>query len=587
MTANMSIYILGISAFYHDSAACLLKDGEIIAGSSEERFSRIKNDNSFPIQSINFCLEYGGISITDVAYVAYYEKPILKFDRILNTFISGAPKGFLPFKMAVRSWLSSKLWVSSIINTKLGYKGEIKFCKHHESHAASSYYTSPFLKSAFLTIDGVGETATTSFGVANDCEINTLKEIHFPHSLGLLYSSFTYYCGFKVNSGEYKLMGLAPYGVPRFVSLIKEKLIKLESDGSFELNMKYFTFGTSFKMINNHFIELFDAPPRKESDLLSQHYKDVAASIQKVTEEAVINLVTKVKRDTGYENLCLAGGVALNCVANRVIEKAAVFKNIWVQPASGDSGNSIGAALLVWHKYLENPKLMGVDSPAVTSYLGPSFTNIQIEKVLVKNGLHFAFFEKKAISKKIAKFLQNKMVIGWFNGKMEFGPRALGNRSILASPQFADMQFVLNHKIKKREGFRPFAPVVIEELAKDWFDVPKSSKSMLFTYNCLRKDEIPACVHLDGSSRVQTVAENDNPNLYGLLEEFNKVSGIPILINTSMNVRGEPMVNSPQDAINCFFNTDMDVLVLNQYVLIKSEQKEELKSGLNVQYELD
>jgi carbamoyltransferase len=581
------IYIIGISAFYHDAAACILKDGKIIAACHEERFTRIKHDENLPVNAINFCLKQANININEVDYIAYYEKPILKFDRILNTFIKTVPKGFIPFKMALKSWLKEKLWVSSVIKKKLNYKGEIKFCKHHESHAASAYFTSEFNESAFLTIDGVGEKATTTYGIAKDNKLTTLNEIHFPHSLGLLYSAFTYYCGFMVNSGEYKLMGLAPYGKPIYIDLIKAHLIQIKPDGSYTLNMEYFGYEYSLKMITSKFCALFGNKARLADDEMTDFYKNVAASIQKVTEEVILSLAKHVKTVSQQKNLCLAGGVALNCVANSVLQSANIFKNIWVYPASGDGGTAVGAALLIWHQHLNNPKQLSLDDLTNHSYLGPDFNNHEIITLLDEHSIQFHQCNENELIEKVANLISNKAVVGWFAGKSEFGPRALGNRSILASPVFNGMQQHLNIKIKKREGFRPFAPIVMEEYANEWFDLPNHSKSMLFTYPCIQPEKIPSCVHVDNSARVQTINKHDNKKIHLLLDACYKKTGIPVLINTSFNVRGEPMVNSPFDAISCFFNTDMDVLVMEDILMLKKEQSTELATKFLKHYELD
>lgn len=569
---NRPTYVLGISTLYHDSAACLLKDGVVVAAVHEERLSRVKHDDAFPSLAVSFCLKEAGIGIEDINYVAYYEKPILKFDRILTTFINQVPKGFIPFKMAIKSWLSEKLWVSSLIKKQLNYKGEVLYCEHHESHAASSYYTSSFQEAAFLTIDGVGEKATTTFGFAKGNQLTTLKEIHFPHSLGLLYSAFTYYCGFKVNSGEYKLMGLAPYGKPIYVELIKEQIIHFLEDGAFELNRKVFSYEYGLKMINQQFETLLGMPARSPESSMTEFYKDVAASIQVVIEEAVMRLVQYVKKETGMKYLCLAGGVALNCVANGKIQRSGIFEDIWIQPASGDGGTAIGAALLAWHEYLGNPKTATPNDLSTHSYLGPSFSTEDIKKVLEKHQLIYRQLAHKDLAQTVAMALQEKKVVGWFQGKMEFGPRALGNRSILASPQFEDMQQYVNLKIKKREGFRPFAPIILQDKAEEWFEMNSSSKTMLFTYQCKKTDLIPSCVHVDGSSRVQTLAAIDNAKLHAVMVEFEQLTKCPVLINTSFNVRGEPIVCSPEDALICFFNTDMDLVVLEDIVLEKKQQ---------------
>jgi len=585
---NKAIYILGISAFYHDSAACLLKDGVVVHAVAEERLTRVKHDSSFPKQAIQSCLDSEEITVSEINYIAYYEKPILKFDRILNTFLNVAPRGFIPFKMAIKSWLKEKLWVVSVIRKETGYKGEIKFCKHHESHAAASYFTSGFKHAAFLTIDGVGESATTTWGVANDNFIETKQEIHYPHSLGLLYSAFTYYCGFKVNSGEYKLMGLAPFGKPKYSGLIKENLITIEDDGSFKLNMQYFSYSYSLKMINQKFCNLFGHPARDEESEITQFYKDVASSIQKVTEELVMLMAAYVKQESKMENLCLAGGVALNCVTNGLLQKSGIYKKIWIQPASGDSGTALGAALLVWHQYLRKPKEPQFDSLHLHSYLGPQSKPGESEGLLQDHHIIYEKPEPAELSKRMAHLLNQKGVIGWFEGKHEFGPRALGNRSIFASPVFKDMQRHLNLAIKKREGFRPFAPIVMEEYANQWFEMSApASSSMLYTFPCRQPDKIPSCVHVDNSSRAQTLNKNDNARVYDLLNEFYKISGYPVLINTSFNVRGEPIVCYAIDAIKCFFNTDMDALVLEEFLIIKKDQPDSISSKFTTSYELD
>jgi carbamoyltransferase len=584
---DTSIYILGISAFYHDSAACLLKDGKVIAAASEERFTRKKHDASFPVNAIAFCLKFEGISSKEISYVAYYEKPVLKFDRILSTFINAAPKGFIPFRMAIKSWLKEKLWISSVIKKEIGYAGEIRYCKHHESHAASAFFTSSYDKAAFITIDGVGETATTTYGIAADNKITTLQEIYFPHSLGLLYSAFTYYCGFKVNSGEYKLMGLAPFGKPVYVDLIKQNLITINPDGSFYLNMKYFPYEYSLKMINKKFCKLFGHPERDSESTITQFYKDVASSIQKVTEEIVMLMAKHVKQVTQMENLCLAGGVALNCVANGLLQRSGIYKDIWIQPAAGDSGTAIGAALLVWHQCLDHSKAAQADDLHLHSFLGPAGTNDEVLKLLHQYNIKVEQPDFDALTESVADMLNNKSVVGWFSGRMEFGPRALGNRTILASPVFKDMQKHLNLKIKKREGFRPFAPIVLAEHASEWFDMPPKSKAMLFTYACKKPDQIPACVHVDHSSRVQTVHEPDNPKIHRLLRAFQNISGCPVLINTSLNVRGEPIVCTAEDALKCFFNTDMDAIVIEDFLIIKESQSGSTLSKIIIDYEPD
>lgn len=578
----MATFILGISAFYHDSSACLLLDGKVVAAASEERFSRIKHDSSFPKMAIEYCLQSQGITSIDLSYIAYYEKPILKFDRIFQNNIKSAPFGFWHFKKSILSWVSKKLWVSSIIRKNLKYKGEIKYCQHHESHAASSYFTSPFTESAFLTIDGVGEKATTTFGICKGNKIQTLGEIQFPHSLGLLYTAFTYYCGFKVNSGEYKLMGLAPYGKPRYAQLIRDELIYFNKDGSYSLNMKFFHYDKGLRMINKHFHKLFGQPARKPETEMTDFHKDIAASIQKILEEVVIHIARGVKEKTNQTNLCFSGGVALNCVANSKLKAGSNFENIWIQPASGDSGTSIGAALQTWYQALGNEYKGNSDELKQHSYLGPSYDQTSAQEVLDTHNVIYQVMKPSEMASLIAQKLNSKAVVGWFQGRMEFGPRALGNRSILASPLFADMQKHLNLKIKKREGFRPFAPIVLEEKAQEWFDVPTPSRSMLYTYHTKQASKIPSCVHLDGSSRMQTLIKTDNELLHQVITEFEQISGCPILINTSFNERGEPIVCTPLDALKCFINTEMDILVIGNIMIDKKDQDstyENLKSN--------
>ncbi len=581
----MAEYVLGISAFYHDSAACLLKDGVIVAAAQEERFTRVKQDKSFPKNSIQFCLNQSNITIQNVDSIVFYEKPILKFYRILNTHAQHAPKGFRAFSMAMKSWLKQKLWIPQIVKRELGFRGEVCFVHHHESHAASAYFSSSFDESAFLTIDGVGEMATTTYGVAKGNKITTLGEIHFPHSLGLLYSAFTFYCGFKVNSGEYKLMGLAPYGTPIYVDKILNDVVKVRDDGSIKLNLKYFSFEYGLKMINAEFEKLFENPARLPESELTDFYNDIAASIQVVTEQIVLKMAKFVQSKTGQDNLCLSGGVALNCVANGNLLRSKVFKNIWISPFSGDAGGAVGAAFLAWHNKTDKPKISVPDSLKSHSYLGPEFSSSEIETKLKDLDLNYHELDAEKLKIQVARDLTEKQVVGWFSSSMEFGPRALGARTILASPVFDDMQSHLNLKIKKREGFRPFAPVVLEEHANKWFGMERESKTMLYTYNCLQPEKIPSCVHVDGTSRVQTLSKVDNEMLYGVLEQFNTMNSCPVLINTSFNERGEPIVCSPIDAIQCFFGTEMDVLVLGNFVVYKSEQTQ---INLNLRkYEMD
>ena len=597
--------IIGISAFYHDSSACLIVDENIISAAQEERFSRIKYDSSFPAKSINFCLKNSNLKIEEIDYFVFYEKPFVKFDRILETFFSYAPKGYKNFSKVIPLWIKEKLFQKNLINKKLNnfsvnkidFSNKIKFSDHHLSHAASAFYCSPFENSAILTIDAVGEwnTTTISTGIKND--IKKIKEINFPHSIGLLYSSFTYYCGFKVNSGEYKLMGLSPYGEPIYENLIDKYLIKYSPDGSFSLNMEYFSYCYDFKMINLKFENLFGKKARSSDEEISKFYMNIAASIQKVTEKILLNMVKYVKELTNMENLCLAGGVALNCVANGKILKSGIFKNIWVQPASGDAGGSIGAALLFYYMGLKNfRKITNIDK-MTSSYLGPKFSNDEILRILNIAKANFRKMQSRDISKLMSEEISKGKVVGWFQGKMEFGPRALGNRSILADPRNPLAQKEVNLKIKFRESFRPFAPTILEEYISYWFDVNKNfqTKYMSFVlkikdehknknFNNIKKEKnldiinqqrssIPAVTHLDYTARVQTVNKKDNENFYNLIDEFRIITGVPILLNTSFNVRGEPVVNSPLDAIDCFMKTNLDYLVLENFVLDKKLQK--------------
>jgi len=584
----LSIYTLGISAFFHDSAACLLKDGRVVVAIQEERLSRKKQDASFPKKSIRMCLESEGINIKDISLVVFYEKPFLKFDRLIDTYAKKTPYGFNSFKKSIKSWTSNKLWIPNIIQSQLNYTGNILFAEHHESHAASSFFASPYKEAAILTIDGVGEQATITIAKGVNNKIRIIKEQRFPHSLGLFYSAFTYYCGFKVNAGEYKLMGLAPYGKPIYKRLIYKHLIAITDDGVLTLNTNYFDFEVGLKMTNTRFHKLFGSPPRTPETNISTFYKDIAASVQVVLEEIVVKLVIATKQVLGLDNLCLAGGIALNCKVNQRLVANNIFKNIWIQPAAGDAGGAIGAAYIGYHHYLKHERIIQDDTPLNNVYLGNSISESEIEKQLIYFKVQYSKLSTEEVIKKTAIHLNNKKIIGWFQGKMEFGPRALGARSILASPKFKDMQKHLNLSIKKREGFRPFAPIVLEDKADEWFDINTPSKYMLFTYDVKKTTIIPSCTHVDNTARVQTVNDNDNKKLYQLLQEFESLSGIPILINTSFNVRGEPIVASIEDALRCFFHTEMDVLVLENYIITKSENKMfNLSSLTNVIYELD
>jgi len=584
--------ILGISCFYHDSAACLLSDGKIIAAAQEERFTRKKHDFNFPSRAASWCLGVGNISSKDLDYVVFYDKPLIKFERLLETYLSYAPAGIKQFLQAMPLWLNQKLWIPEIIRKELNYQGEILFCGHHESHAASAFYPSAFKTAAFLTLDGVGEWETASFGVGQDNHLEIQYSLNFPHSLGLLYSAFTYYAGFEVNSGEYKLMGLAPYGEPKYKDLILKELVDLKADGSFRMNMRYFGYCHTLEMTNNCFYRLLGAPPRKPETQISQHYMDVAASIQAVTEEIMLRMCRHVHTITGRDKLCLAGGVALNCVAVGKILRQSPFKEIWVQPASGDAGAALGAALLVWHKYLKHERFVdGVKDSMQGALLGPEYKNDQIENFLKEQNIPFRKLDKLHLPETVSGLIEQGKVIGWFQGRMEFGPRALGSRSIIADARNPQMQTRLNLKIKFRESFRPFAPTVLAEEASNWFDLDRESPFMnlvaqvkaekrienkpasgqIYGFDKLKlpRSIIPAVTHVDNSARVQTIKKEDNPLYYDLVNEFFKKTGCPVIINTSFNVRGEPLVCTPQDAWNCFMRTQMDYLVMGNYLLDK------------------
>ena len=612
------MYILGISAFYHDSAACLLKDGQVIAAAQEERFTRIKHDFHFPKESIKFCLAEAGITIKDVQYVSFYEKPYLKFDRLIKTYLMNAPRGMKSFITAMPLWIQEKLWIGREIRDKLGFKGKMFYPEHHQSHAASAFYPSPFQNAAILTMDGVGEWATSSYGIGNANKLDIKNTIRFPHSLGLLYSAFTYYTGFKVNSGEYKLMGLAPYGDPLYVDVIYKNLIDVKEDGSFHLNMKYFNYCTGFTMTNENFDALFGREPRKPESSITKLDMDLARSIQVVTEEIVLKIAKHIHQETGEKNLCLAGGVALNCVSNGRLYREGPFERIWIQPAAGDAGGALGAALHVWYKELGNPRNpITIADRQVGSRLGSSYGDDDIETYLKENEIPYKKLPGKELHHEVAGLIANENVIGWFNGRMEFGPRALGSRSILGDPRSPKMQSQMNLKIKFREGFRPFAPSVIAEKAKEWFDMAGveqrsdfsspymlivghvQKSKMLHADGELKKAEgferlksvntqIPAVTHVDNSARIQTVHQETNPDFYSLLTEFEKITGCPVLINTSFNVRGEPIVESPEDAYRCFMRTGMDYLVLGSFLMDKKEQPEliETKDWQN-EFQLD
>jgi carbamoyltransferase len=590
------VNILGISAFYHDSAACLVRDGEIIAAAQEERFTRKKHDANFPTKAVAYCLREGGISVNDLDYVAFYEKPFLKFDRILHSYLAYAPAGLKSFLMAIPLWIRERVWMKELIRSELKCDCKIVFPEHHESHAASAFFPSPFSEAAFLTIDGVGEWTTTSYGVGRGNRIQMLAELHFPHSLGLLYSAFTYFTGFKVNSGEYKLMGLAPYGEPKYVDLILRELIDLKDDGSFRLNMKYFNYGVGLTMTNAAFSRLFGRPPRKPESQLTQTDMDLARSIQDVTDEIMLRMARHVRKETGQRNLCLAGGVALNCVANGQILRENIFDRIWIQPAAGDAGGALGAALFAWHQIVDQErKADGVSDSQRGSYLGPAYSNDEIRAYLQTQNIPFNELTDAELPEKIADLIKAQKVIGWFYGRMEFGPRALGARSIIGDAQSSEMQEVMNLKIKFRESFRPFAPAVLRERVADWFELDEESPYMLLVAPVSKnrqretkadeqhlfglkklltiRSEIPAVTHVDYSARIQTVTADHQPMFYRMIKKFDEKYGCPVIINTSFNVRGEPIVATPEHAFTCFMRTNMDYLLLGNFLLEKKDQK--------------
>lgn len=602
--------ILGISAFYHDSAAAIVRDGEIIAAAQEERFTRKKHDPAFPIKAIQFCLSQAGIDIKQVDNIAFYDKPWIKFERILETYLAYAPLGYRSFMMSVPLWIREKLWMGDTIKRELGFKGDIIYPEHHQSHAASAFYPSPFESAAFITIDGVGEWATTTWGVGRGNKIDIRSEIRFPHSLGLLYSAFTYYTGFKVNSGEYKVMGLAPYGEPKYVDLILDNIIDLKEDGSFKLDMSYFNYCQGLTMTSERFHRLFGAAPRKAETQLAQREMDLARSVQEVTEIAMLRMARHVRKESDERNLCLAGGVALNCVANGKILKEKIFDQIWIQPAAGDAGGALGAALYGYYQVQDNPRQVAERDSQFGSYLGPSYSTDDIESWLKSKGYPYRRYQTDLVIKETAQLLASEKVIGWLSGRMEFGPRALGGRSILGDARSQTMQKVMNLKIKYRESFRPFAPVCPKEDVSEYFDINCESPYMLLVapvkaercremsaqeaklwgidkLNVARSD-IPAVTHIDYSARIQTVDRVDNPRYYDLMQEFKKLTGYSVLVNTSFNVRGEPIVESPEDAYRCFMRTEMDALVLEDCLLLKSEQpKMQQDSDWKKEFELD
>ncbi|MFA5156201.1 MAG: carbamoyltransferase [Candidatus Omnitrophota bacterium] len=588
--------ILGISCFYHDSAAALIIDGEVVAAAQEERFSRKKHDPGFPCGAIAYCLKEGNIAAKDIDFVVFYDKPFIKFERILETSFSSAPLGIRQFIQAMPLWLKQKLWIPELIKKELGYNGKILFTSHHESHAASAFFPSPFDEAAFLTLDGVGEWETASLGTGKGNNFEIDYHLRFPHSLGLLYSAFTYYAGFKINSGEYKLMGLAPYGQAKHADLILDKLLDLKEDGSFKLNMRYFGYTTGLKMINRRFEQLFGSPARKPETKITQNYMDIAASIQKVTEEIMLRMARHVYKVTGKDKLCLAGGVALNCVGNGRILREGPFKEIWIQPASGDAGGALGAALLIWHKYLGNKRTCdGTHDKQKASLLGPSYSDNYIEDFLNRQKITYLKLSADEIPDRISDLIIQDKVIGWFQGRLEFGPRALGARSIIGDARNPEMQSKMNLKIKYRESFRPFAPTVLKEKAGDWFALERESPYMLlvapvkedkirapgkneeaaagFDKLKTQRSEIPAVTHVDYSARIQTVKREDNPLYYDMINEFYKKTGCPVIINTSFNVRGEPLVCTPEDAFRCFMRTEIDYLIMGRFLLDKKQQQ--------------
>lgn len=579
------MYILGISCFYHDAAACLIKDGEIIAAAQEERFTRKKHDPNFPKNAINYCLKEAGISVSDIEYVGFYDKPFVKFERIILTYIATFPKSFPSFSKSMPVWIKDKLWIKRLIHENVGFEKEILFINHHQSHAASSFLVSPFEEAAILTIDGVGEWATATYGIGRGTDIEILKEINFPHSLGLLYSAFTYYLGFKVNSAEYKVMGLAPYGKPIYYDLIMKELIDVKEDGSFKCNMKYFAYDYGLTMTNGKFDKLFGGPPRVPETKLDQRHKDLAASVQKVTEEVVLRMANYLYKKTGLKNLCMAGGVALNCVANGRVLRESPFENIFIQPAAGDAGGAVGVAKFIYHTLLGNPRT----APIKDTYFGPQYSNEDIKKYLDERNVKYHQLSREELLKKTAQLIHEQNVIGWFQGRMEFGPRALGNRSIIADATNPENRDVVNLKIKFRESFRPFAPSVLAEKASQYFELDCPSPYMLLVANVREgKRIIPAVTHVDNSARIQTVTREENELYYDLIKEYEKISGVPVIINTSFNVRGEPIVCTPHDAYMCFMRTNMDYLVMGNFLLDKKEM-EPLKENVDWRtlFELD
>ncbi|TGL56225.1 carbamoyltransferase [Leptospira ognonensis] len=593
-------YLLGISAYYHDSAACLLKNGEVFAAAQEERFTRKKHDSRFPSSAIQYCLTEANITVDELSNVIFYDKPLVKFERLLETYLAYAPKGLISFFASMPIWLKEKLFLKSTLQKELKLLSPTKsfpkilFSEHHQAHAASTFFVSPFEKSIVLCLDGVGEWATTSAWIGDGNKLTPLWEIDFPHSIGLLYSAFTYYTGFKVNSGEYKVMGLAPYGEPKYVDLILKHILDLKEDGTFRLNMEYFNYAAGLTMTTDKFHKLFGGPPRKSESTLTQKEMDLARSVQEVTEEVMLRLAKSARKETGIANLCLSGGVALNCVANGKILKAGIFDEVFIQPAAGDAGGALGAALCAHYEYKKHPRVVNKLDSMNGSYLGPAFSNESIQTSLDKLGAKYSKHTNDTLDEKLAKILAEGNVVGYFQGRMEFGPRALGGRSIIGDPRNQKMQSVMNLKIKYRESFRPFAPAVLAEKVSDYFDIKSKSPYMLIVADVLKKHRIemtqeqeklfgieklnvprsslPAITHVDYSARIQTVHSETNPRFYSLLTKFDQLTGCPVLVNTSFNVRGEPIVHTPEDAFRCFMRTEMDFLVLENFILDKKEQ---------------
>ncbi len=608
----MSVYILGISAFYHDSAACLVRDGVIVAAAQEERFTRRKHDPEFPRHAIDYCLREAGISVRDLHCIGFYDKPLLTFERLLETHLGTAPLGIRLFWKSMVVWIKKKLWIPQIIQEQLECDVPVLFGEHHESHAASAFYPSPYEEAAIMTLDGVGEWTTTSYGYGQGAEIHTLAEIKFPHSLGLLYSAFTYFTGFKVNSGEYKLMGLAPYGEPKYVNQILDHLIDLKEDGSFKLNTRYFNYISGLTMTSSAMNELFDGPPRQPESPLTQREMDLARSCQVVTEEVMLRIARQAHKETGSKNLCLAGGVALNCVGNGHILREGPFENMWIQPAAGDAGGALGVALALWYRYLNNERTVAGDGRDMmqASLLGPSFSDREIGAFLEENAAVATRLEEAELPVRVAEVLAAGKVVGWFQGRMEFGPRALGARSILGDSRSKETQSVMNLKIKFRESFRPFAPSVLREHVHEYFELDADSPYMLqvapvknerqiamteaqeklFGIEKLNvpRSDLPAITHVDYSARVQTVCREDNPRYYDVIKAFQSLTGYPVVVNTSFNVRGEPIVCTPEDAYRCFMRTEMDYLVLGSYLLDKKDQpKWSEETDWREEFELD